>query len=86
MTCFRRMLRYALLMLSHRSIRYVVTCITMYVSTPIVKIEELIGVTKTSLREKLKGIDFAAYSELREKEASISQTEELDNLFTINDE
>ena len=55
----------------------------MYVSTPIVKIEELIGVTKTSLREKLRRIDFAAHSELREKVASISQTEELDNLFTI---
>ena len=44
---------------------------------------QLIRVTKAATGEELKRIDFAAHSELREKVASISLPEELDNLFTI---
>lgn len=55
----------------------------MYVSTPIIKIEELIGVTKTSLIVKIKSIDFATRGEFREKVVSISLQDELDNLFTM---
>lgn len=44
---------------------------------------QLIRVIKAATGEELKRIDFAAHSELREKVASISLPEELDNLFTI---
>ena len=42
---------------------------------------QLIRLTKTSIGEELKRLDFAAHSELREKVAIINNNQELDNLF-----